>query len=182
MSWKGALEAFAEGYHFPYVHGQSLIGQNTLANTMVYDEFGKHHRIGFPFNWITNVDADPTASREPLVNMGVIYWVYPNLILANSPVGVEIIDILPDGEPTRCTVRHSWMARIPATDDDMRAGYDAVYEGVHAAVRDEDFAMLPQCGEGVRHGQHDHMIIGRNEIGVQHMIKVFGQELGVALQ
>ncbi|MDH6245685.1 SRPBCC family protein [Mycobacterium sp. OTB74] len=181
VSWKGALEAFAEGYHFPYVHGESLIGQNTLANTMVYDEFGKHHRIGFPFNWITNVDTDPQASREPLANMGVIYWVYPNLILANSPVGVEIIDILPAGEPTRCTVRHSWMGRVPATTDDMRAGYDAVFQGVHAAVRDEDFAMLPQCGEGVRHGQHDHMIIGRNEIGVQHMIKVFAQELGVAL-
>ena len=29
--------------------------------------------------------------------------------------------------------------------------------------------------------QHDHMIIGRNEIAVQHMIKVFAQELGVAL-
>jgi hypothetical protein len=56
-----------------------------------------------------------------------------------------------------------------------------VFETVHAAVRDEDFAMLPQCGEGVRYGQHDHMIIGRNEIGVQHMIRVFAQELGVAL-
>src|SRR6478609_4282280 len=192
VSWKGALEAFAEGYHFPFVHGESLIGQNTLPNTAIYDEFGKHHRIGFPFTWIKNLDAgaggatgkadgDPSASFDPSANMGVIYWVYPNLILANSPVGVEIIDMLPDGDPTRCTVRHSWMGRIPATDDDMRALYDTVYEGVHAAVRDEDFAMLPQCGQGVRHGQHDHMIIGRNEIGVQHMIKVFAQELGVAL-
>lgn len=73
------------------------------------------------------------------------------------------------------------MGRIPAPDDDTRAVYDAVFEGVHAAVRDEDFAMLPQCGEGVGHGQHDHMIVGRNEIGVQHMIKVFARELGVAL-
>ena len=181
VSWKGALEAFAEGYHFPFVHGQSLIGQSTLPNTAVYDEFGKHHRIGFPFTWIKNLTEDPAASREPSANMGVIYWIYPNLILANSPVGVEIIDMLPEGEPTRCTVRHSWMGRAPATNDDMRAGYDAVFEAVHAAVRDEDFAMLPQCGEGVRHGQHDHMIIGRNEIAVQHMIKVFAQELGVAL-
>ncbi|MDF3336831.1 aromatic ring-hydroxylating dioxygenase subunit alpha [Mycolicibacterium septicum] len=181
VSWKGALEAFAEGYHFPFVHGESLIGQNTLPNTAIYDEFGRHHRIGFPFNWIKNLTDDPSASFDPSANMGVIYWVYPNLILANSPVGVEIIDMLPEGEPTRCTVRHSWMGRVPATNDDMRAGYDAVYEGVHAAVRDEDFAMLPQCGEGVRHGQHDHMIIGRNEIAVQHMIKVFAQELGVAL-
>ncbi len=181
VSWKGALEAFAEGYHFPFVHGESLIGQNTLPNTAIYDEFGRHHRIGFPFNWIKNLVEDPSASFDPSANMGVIYWVYPNLILANSPVGVEIIDMLPEGEPTRCTVRHSWMGRVPATNDEMRAAYDAVYEGVHAAVRDEDFAMLPQCGEGVRHGQHDHMIIGRNEIAVQHMIKVFAQELGVAL-
>lgn len=182
VSWKGALEAFAEGYHFPFVHGESVIGQNTLPNTGVYDEYGKHHRIGFPFNWVANLADDPSGSWDPHQNMGVIYWIYPNLILANSPIGVEIIDILPAGEPTRCSVRHSWMGRVPATDDDMRAVYDQVYDNVHAAVVDEDFAMLPQCGEGVRHGQHDHMIIGRNEIGVQHMIRVFAQELGVALQ
>jgi choline monooxygenase len=94
---------------------------------------------------------------------------------------VEVIDILPAGSPTRCTVRHSWLARVPAANDEARAGYDAIFDAVHAAVRDEDFAMLPQCGEGVSHGQHDHMIIGRNEIGVQHMIRVFAQELGIAL-
>jgi hypothetical protein len=47
--------------------------------------------------------------------------------------------------------------------------------------RSSVWAMPPQCGQAVRHGQHDHMIIGRNEIGVQHMIRVFAQELGVAL-
>jgi phenylpropionate dioxygenase-like ring-hydroxylating dioxygenase large terminal subunit len=182
VSWKGALEAFAEGYHFPFVHGESVIGQNTLPNTGVYDEYGRHHRIGFPFNWVANLADDPSGSWDPHQNMGVIYWVYPNLILANSPIGVEIIDILPAGEPTRCAVRHSWMGRVPAINDEMRAVYDQVYDNVHAAVVDEDFAMLPQCGEGVRHGQHDHMIIGRNEIGVQHMITVFAHELGVALQ
>lgn len=96
-------------------------------------------------------------------------------------MGVEVIDILPAGSPTRCTVRHSWMARIPATNDEMRSGYDHVFDFVYGAVRDEDFVMLPQCSQGVRHGQHDHMVIGRNEIGVQHMIRVIAQELGVAL-
>lgn len=181
VSWKGALEAFAEGYHFPFVHGESLIGQSALANTSIHDGYGKHHRLGFPFNWITNLENDPNGSWDVRDNMGVIYWIYPNLILANSSVGVEVIDILPAGSPTRCTVRHSWLARVPATDDETRSGYDMIFAAVHAAVRDEDFAMLPQCGEGVRHGQHDHMIIGRNEIGVQHMIRVFAQELGVAL-
>jgi phenylpropionate dioxygenase-like ring-hydroxylating dioxygenase large terminal subunit len=181
VSWKGALEAFAEGYHFPFVHGESLIGQNALANTSIYDEYGKHHRLGFPLHWITKLAEDSAGSWDVRDNMGVIYWIYPNLILANSNVGVEVIDILPAGSPTRCTVRHSWLARLSATSDEQRNLYDTIYDAVHAAVRDEDFAMLPQCGEGVRHGQHDHMIIGRNEIGVQHMIKVFAEQLGVAL-
>ncbi len=176
-----ALEAFAESYHFPFVHGESVIGQNTVANTSTHDTFGRHHRMGFLFSWISNLDTDPGGTWDPLMNMGVIYWIYPNLILANSPVGVEILDMLPAGAPTRCTVRHSWMAKIPATSDEQRSVYDEIYSQVHAAVRDEDFAMLPQCGEGVRHGQHDHMLIGRNEIGVQHMIKTFAAELGVAL-
>jgi phenylpropionate dioxygenase-like ring-hydroxylating dioxygenase large terminal subunit len=181
VSWKGALEAFAEGYHFPFVHGESLIGQSALPNVAIYDEYGKHHRLGFPFNWITNLDTDPSGSWDVRDNMGLIYWIYPNLILANSNVGVEVIDILPAGAPTRCTVRHSWLARFPATSDEQRSAYDMIYDAVHAAVRDEDFTMLPQCGEGVRKGQHDHMVIGRNEIGVQHMIRVFADELGVAL-
>lgn len=182
VSWKGALEAFAEGYHFPFVHGQSVIGMNTLANTHVYDEFGAHHRVGFPFNWITDLEgAEPAENWDPAQQMGVIYWVYPNLVLANSPVGVEVIDILPENSATRCTVRHSWMARYPATTDEQRELYADIFSQVHAAVRDEDFAMLPQCGQGVRHGQHDHMVIGRNEIGVQHMIRVMADKLGVSL-
>ena len=63
VSWKGALEAFAEGYHFPFVHGESVIGQNTLPNTGVYDEWGRHHRIGFPFNWIRNLADDPSYAH-----------------------------------------------------------------------------------------------------------------------
>jgi len=99
----------------------------------------------------------------------------------NSPVGVEVIDILPADDPVSCVVRHGWMGIVPATDDDTRAGYEAIYEQVHAAVRDEDFTMLPSCGDGVRNAQHDHMLIGRNEIGVQHLIRTLATDLGIAL-
>ncbi|MCV7314160.1 aromatic ring-hydroxylating dioxygenase subunit alpha [Mycolicibacillus parakoreensis] len=182
VSWKGALEAFAEGYHFPFVHGDSVIGQNTVANTHVYDEFGDHHRIGFPFNWITELKGkDPSDDWDPIQYMGVIYWIFPNLILANSPVGVEVLEIFPGKSATDCRLRHSWMARFAATTPEQSELYDGIFAQVHAAVRDEDFAMLPQCGEGVRRAQHDHMLIGRNEIGVQHMVEVLAGRLGVAL-
>ena len=114
--------------------------------------------------------------------MGIIYWIYANLVLANSPVGVEIIDILPGYDPVSCVVRHGWMGLVPATDDETKAGYRAIYEQVHAAVRDEDFTMLPSCGDGVRNGQHDHMVIGRNEIGVQHLVRTLSSALAVDLR
>ncbi|MCU1462904.1 MAG: ring-hydroxylating dioxygenase, large terminal subunit [Acidimicrobiales bacterium] len=180
VNWKAALEAFAESYHFPYVHGNSLIGQNTIANTAVFDPFGKHYRLGFACPWIVNARGKPDPG-PPLDSMALIYWIFPNLVLAVSAVGAELIDLLPAGSPTRCTVRHGWMAREPSTDDATRAGYQALYEAVHAAVRDEDFAMLPTCGDAIRHAQHDHMLIGRNEIAVQHVVRTFADALGFAL-
>lgn len=73
------------------------------------------------------------------------------------------------------------MAKYPAATDEQRAMYDDIFAQVHAAVRDEDFAMLPQCGQGARHGQQDHMLLGRNEIGVQHMVRVLSDALGISL-
>ncbi|MEZ5203513.1 MAG: aromatic ring-hydroxylating dioxygenase subunit alpha [Acidimicrobiales bacterium] len=181
VNWKNGLEAFAEGYHFPYVHGQSVIGMNTVANTSTHDAFGLHHRLGFPLNSIAALAEDPGGDWNPRSQLGVIYWIFPNLVLANSPVGVEIIDILPGPDPVSCVVRHGWMATTPWDDEDGRSGYEAIYELVHAAVRDEDFTMLPSCGDGVRNAQHDHMLIGRNEIGVQHLIRTLAGRLGIDL-
>jgi choline monooxygenase len=168
VNWKAALDAFAENYHFPYVHGSSIVGMNTVANTAAFDTYGPHHRLAFPCPWITDIPED----SPPLDGMALIYWVFPNLVLAVSTVGVEIIDILAGDEVGRCVVRHGWMAAVPAGDDAAaRAGYQELYEAVHAAVRDEDFGMLPGCGAGIRHGQHDHMLIGRNEPGVQNVVR-----------
>ena len=180
VSWKAALEAFAESYHFPYVHANSLIGQNTIPDIGLHDALGPHHRLCFPYPWIALHD-EGEASWDPVDNVAIIYWVFPNLVLAFSPVGVESIDILPAGEPTRCTLRHSWLAKLPAEDDETRAGYDALFEQVHAALRDEDFGMLPQCGDGIRNGQHEHMLIGRNEIAVQHVVQTFAAALDLDL-
>lgn len=181
VSWKAALEAFAESYHFPFVHGKSLIGQNTIPDIGVHDALGPHHRLCFPYPWITAHDEHQDASWDPVDNVAIIYWVFPNLVLAYSPVGVESIDILPAGSPTQCTLRHSWLARYPAIDDETRDGYDALFDQVHAALRDEDFGMLPQCGDGIRHGQHEHMLIGRNEVAVQHVVRSFASALALDL-
>ena len=178
-NWKAVLEAFAENYHFAYVHRDSLIGQTTVTNTGLFDRFGLHHRLTFPGNWIA--DAPDGDHDEPLDYVVFIYWVYPNLVLASTQVGLEIIDILPGASPTESTLLHGWAARFPAQDDETLAGYRDLYEAVHAAVRDEDSAILHACGDAVRYGQHDHMLIGRNEIGVQNIVRAFSDALDLGI-
>ena len=207
VNWKAAIEAFAENYHFPYVHKNSIVGQNTVADTATYDDYGLHHRLGFASPWIDAARNDPDIT-DPLAYMVFIYWIFPNLTLAMSPVGVEILDILPAAvgavgpssssnsspttathttvahtaptQPGRCLLRHGWMATHPAPDDATRSGYWELYEAVHAAVVDEDFGVLPGCGQGARDGQHEHMVIGRNEIGVQHVVTTFMEAVAQA--
>ena len=158
------------------MHTNSIVGQNTVPDTAVYDGYGLHHRLGFPCPWIDGAHQDPVRS-DPLAYMVFIYWIFPNLTLAMSPVGTEIIDILPAGGTGRCVVRHGWMATEPAPDQATLAGYRDLYEAVHAAVRDEDLGVLPGCGQAARDGQHGHMVIGRNEIGVQHVVRTFTEML-----
>ena len=106
---------------------------------------------------------------------------WPNLVLAVTAVGLEVIDILPGPEPGDCSVRHGLLSNSPLLDEDSRAGFAGLYEAVHAALRVEDFALLPSCGDGIRHAQHDHMVIGRNEIGVQNVVRAFAAALDVDL-
>ena len=181
VNWKSALEAFAESYHFPYVHGASIVGMNTVANTAAFDTFGPdhpHHRLAFPCPWITGLPDD----APPLDGMALIYWIYPHLVLGVSPVGVEVIDILPGDDPGTCRLRHGWMAVEPAGDDEARrTGYRALFDAVHSAVVDEDFGVLPSCTDAIRHAQHDHMLVGRNEPAVQNVVRAFTTALGLAL-
>ena len=41
--------------------------------------------------------------------------------------------------------------------------------------------MLQSCYEAIRAAQHDHMVIGRNEPGVQQVVRSFAGALGVDL-
>ncbi len=69
------------------------------------------------------------------------------------------------------------MATVPATDEATRLGDRELYEAVHAAVRDEDFEVPPGCGQASREGQHEHMVIGRDEVGAQHVVTTLTEPL-----
>ena len=80
--------------------------------------------------------------------MGIIYWVYPQPhFWPTARWGSRVIDILPEHSATRCTVRHSWMAKYPAQSDEQRQMYDGSSARSTPPCATRDFVMLPQCSQ-----------------------------------
>jgi phenylpropionate dioxygenase-like ring-hydroxylating dioxygenase large terminal subunit len=160
-NWKCALEAFQETYHFPYVHRDSIVGQGTIANISVFDTFDRHHRLGVPLASIPT-DGPLTAGEH----VSCIYYVYPCVAMATSPLGAELLQFWPGTTPSSCTVRHTVLARVPLDDPATRQFYEDYAPLIQAVVRDEDAVVLESCGKGLA-ANHSDAVLGRNEVGCQ---------------
>ena len=159
-NWKCALEAFQETYHFPYVHRDSIVGQGTIAN-IVFDQFGRHHRLGVPLASIPT-DGPLTAGEH----VSCIYYIYPCTVMATSMLGAELLQFWPGRTPASSTVRHSILSRPSLDEHGVREFYESYAPLIQAVVRDEDAVVLESSGIGLA-GRCSDAVIGRNEIGCQ---------------
>lgn len=167
-NWKNALEAFTEFYHFQFVHADSLVGQGTISNVTGFDAFGYHSRLLSALASITDLNKDP----QPFFgsqHLGVIYNVFPNLIIANSPIGLEFLHFMPGASPDKGMLYYMGMANMRIEDDETRQGYESLFENMQQVV-DEDLGVITACTNGLQNGLPG-IVIGRNEPGTQHFIK-----------
>lgn len=166
-NWKGVVEAFSETYHFPYVH-QGTIAAGVIGNTATYDQFGAHHRLGAALRPMSEVAAGE-REVDPRNDVSVIYLAFPNMVLANSPAGVEVVQISPTTDPLRSRLRHTFLLR-EAPSSDMEWELAELFSSPAAdAIRLEDVPVLTTCAQGHREGQHGAVTFGRNEPGVQNI-------------
>ena len=166
-NWKSTAEAFSETYHFPYVH-QSSIGPGVVGNTAAYDQFGRHHRVAAALASISAY-ADGTVEADPNMQVSVLYYVYPDLMLANTPFGVEFIEITPGLTPDHTRLRHYMTTKSPPANDEERAIAAAFSTPAADAIRLEDGPQLATCGRGLTEGAHGVATLGRNEPGCQNI-------------
>jgi choline monooxygenase len=164
-NWKCLLEAFFETYHFPFVHANSMVGQGTVPNIVAFDAFGAHARIGVPGAAMPSLPDDATAED---FHMSVLYFVYPNLIIANTVLGCELIEVRPGGAPDRSVLRHTFLAKV---DPALVAAHsnEQYLEAIRAIVRDEDGPVISSSGGGIADAAHDFVLLGKNEPGCQHI-------------
>ncbi len=167
-NWKNAIEAFTEFYHFKFVHANSIVGQGTISNVTAFDDFGYHMRLLSALASIATLNEDPQPYNG-CAHLGVIYNVFPNLIIANSPVGLEFLHFLPGSAPDRGMLYYIGMANQRISDEETLAGYRALFDNMQQVV-DEDLGVITACTNGLGSGLPG-IVIGRNEPGTQHFVK-----------
>ena len=165
-NWKLTHDGYVEGYHFATTHPQTIFAM-TMNNTMAYDAYGPHQRIGFPMHGIETLKEKPQDDWAIQEKVSIVRTIFPSTSIAIGPDGGMISQLIPGTTPDSSrTIQNHLMARLPESTDE-KAIADAQVEMLKVAVRDEDYAMVFDIQKGISTGINDDFVFGRNELGLQ---------------
>jgi carnitine monooxygenase subunit len=174
-NWKFVVDVNFEGYHFPYLHKNTLAAYCT--NNSVFDTFGRHCRWAFPFRNILDLRELPESDWPEKFIGTVVYGVFPSCVLIESPMSTQMLRIYPGDEPDRSVVYLTGGSFEPIVDEEDRARRIAGVEGACEVLRDEDFPAAEGCQLGVEHARR-HVIVGRSEPLLQHLHQAWDTAVG----
>lgn len=175
-NWKFAVDVNFEGYHFPFLHKDTLAP--IVTNNSVFDVFGAHCRWAFPFRNIDELRSVPEHDWPERFSGSVVYGIFPSCVLVESPVSTLMLRIYPGDRPGSCVVHMVGGAFAPIVSDDDRLLAQAGFDGAAAVLHDEDFPAAEACQRGVEHGV-GQVILGRSEPLVQHLHRQWDAALQV---
>jgi carnitine monooxygenase subunit len=165
-NWKLAVDVNFEGYHFPFLHKETLAP--IVTNNSVFDVFGDHCRWAFPFRNIEKLRGIPEGDWPQRFTGSVVYGIFPSCVLVESPVSTLMLRIYPGDTAGTSVVHMVGGALEPIRTDDQRLLAQAGFDGATTVLRDEDFPAAESCQKGLEHGL-DQVIVGRSEPLVQHL-------------
>ncbi len=158
--WKLAVDVNFEGYHFPFLHKDTLAP--IVTNNSVFDTYGAHCRWAFPFRNIEELRDVPEQDWPERFSGSVVYGIFPSCVLVESPVSTLMLRVYPGETPGSCIVHMVGGALHPMETDDDRLLAQAGFDGATAVLRDEDFPAAEACQRGLEHGV-EKVILGRSE-------------------
>ena len=167
-NWKVTLDGYLEGYHFGALHPNTVALTNH-TNRMTCDKFGPHVRNVFALKSLDAMMEKPREEWEPAAAMGLVYWIFPGMSIAGGWRERTVISIILPGDSWGESM--TWQAtllRTPPQTAEELAEAAKTAEWFFAAFRDEDYTAQADVQNGLPSLADKHMIIGRNEIAVQH--------------
>jgi phenylpropionate dioxygenase-like ring-hydroxylating dioxygenase large terminal subunit len=167
-NWKVTLDGYLEGYHFSSLHPDTVALTNH-TNRMTFDRFGPHVRNVFALKTLDAMMERPREEWDPAAAMGLVYWLFPGLSIAGGWRERTVISIILPGDSwgESMTWQTTLLRTPPQTPEEFLEA-EKTAEWFFAAFRDEDYTAQTDVQNGLSTLADKHMIIGRNEIAVQH--------------
>ncbi len=176
-NWKLAIDVNFEGYHFPYVHADTL--DPLASNNSVYDIYGRNIRWAFPFRDIVQYRDVPETDWPDQFFGTVVYGLFPSCVLIEAPGTSQMLRAYPGRSPGETVLYLSIAAPDEVTTDEQRAWYKMGLDGAAQVLDGQDFPMAAACQRGLEAGV-DHAVFGRNEPLLHHLAAVRNEALLVA--
>ena len=188
-NWKCVAEGVVESIHVPFVHlatfnidpGSSgdRFASTTAVDLAIYDRFGPHLRYCLPL-----FGADGIADLRARMASGVpidwhdvaqVWLISPGVLIANDSWGLDVGFMEPGPTTDTAFFRYGWMGLAQAPQG--MPSLEDMTDRAGVAVR-EDAPVWAGCGRGLKLGQHEAAVIGRNELGVQLFHEALAEETG----
>lgn len=173
-NWKLAVDVNFEGYHFPFVHGDTL--DPIASNNSVFDVFGRHNRWAFPFRDIANFQTLPESDWPDQFFGTVVYGLFPSCVLVEAGGSYQMLRVYPGATPAESVVYLTYGSPTPVTTDDEREFYRMAMDASCNVLCNQDFPMAEACQRGLAGGVPE-VLFGRNEPLLHHLATVWEQVL-----
>lgn len=173
-NWKLAVDVNFEGYHFPFVHADTL--DPLASNNSAYDIYGRNIRWAFPFRDIVQYRDLPENDWPDQFFGTVVYGLFPSCVLIEAPGTSQMLRAYPGSNPGETVLYLSISAPEQPVTDDERAWYKMGLDGAAQVLNGQDFPMAEACQRGLEAGV-DHVVFGRNEALLHHLAAIRNQAL-----
>ncbi|CDO89102.1 hypothetical protein AWC29_11550 [Mycobacterium triplex] len=171
-NWKLAVDVNFEGYHFPYVHADTL--DPIATNNSVCDVYGRHNRWAFPFREIVGFRDQPETDWPEHFFGTVVYGLFPSCVLVEAPASYQMLRVYPGRNPGESIVYLTYGSPTPVITDQEREWYRMSMDAVCNVLCNQDFPMAEACQRGLEAGVPE-VLFGRNEPMLHHLATVWQQ-------
>lgn len=173
FNWKCGVEQFLENYHFAVLHKDST-NWLFIHNLALCDRFNKHFRGIAPKRAIRELAERPFEEWDLRPNATILYTIFPVATFFIEKSHLSLLQIFPEGpEQSRVEITH-------LTQEDSlskRRFWEANIELFKAAVV-EDLETCETMQAGFHTPANEHVVFGRNEVGLDQYRRCIEQALG----
>jgi len=182
MNWKLLVDTFHEGYHFGFLHKESL-RDILVHNVGDFTPFGPNFRLVYGRTKLDRLKAMPESEWDLMWNTTIVYSMFANTIFSPQGDHMEIFRIFPvDGRTDRAVMETSLYIPRPVETADEKRHWDANLALAIKVITTEDFPAGRSMQLGFSSGAQSHVIYGRNEPALAHYHKSIRRALGLGVE